>query len=279
MDIAQPALNPMGKPFKQALTEWRQIRSLGKSPKSQETILCSYNIILRHWTTDPDLPVSQIQTGHVLNFAEKISDYGDTYWNNSISALRYICPQHGKLLKRRKVKIRDFTPLSQMEFKALLTALDSSRSRAMLVVRFLTMTGMRKKEAHGVRKSDVKEHGVFVRSENAKNGKPRLVPFVPGLAQVIERLKALPDTGEFLLPRADIRKAVTNACKRAGLPHMSYHCFRHQFATMCVESEVDVPTLAEWLGHKDKGALAMQTYIHVRQEHSLRVAQKVVIAA
>jgi hypothetical protein len=29
------------------------------------------------------------------------------------------------------------------------------------------------------------------------------------------------------------------------------------FATRCIESGVDIPTVSRWLGHKDGGALAM----------------------
>jgi hypothetical protein len=42
---------------------------------------------------------------------------------------------------------------------------------------------------------------------------------------------------------------------------------------------VDVPTVAKWLGHKDGGALAMRTYGHLRNEHSIAAASKVSFAA
>jgi len=34
---------------------------------------------------------------------------------------------------------------------------------------------------------------------------------------------------------------------------------RHLFATRCIESGVDIPTVSRWLGHKDGGALAMKS--------------------
>jgi hypothetical protein len=39
---------------------------------------------------------------------------------------------------------------------------------------------------------------------------------------------------------------------------------RHLFATRCIESGSDIPTLSGWLGHKDGGTLAMKTYGHLR---------------
>ena len=47
---------------------------------------------------------------------------------------------------------------------------------------------------------------------------------------------------------------------------------RHFFATTCIESGVDIPTISRWLGHKDGGALAMRTYGHLRDEHSLAMS-------
>ena len=50
------------------------------------------------------------------------------------------------------------------------------------------------------------------------------------------------------------------------------------FATRCIESGVDIPTVSRWLGHKDGGALAMKTYGHLRREHSIAQAQRVTFA-
>jgi len=50
---------------------------------------------------------------------------------------------------------------------------------------------------------------------------------------------------------------------------------RHLFATRCIESGVDIPTVSCWLGHKDGGALAMKVYGHLRDSHSAEMAQKV----
>ena len=50
---------------------------------------------------------------------------------------------------------------------------------------------------------------------------------------------------------------------------------RHLFATRCIESGVDIPTVSRWLGHKDGGALAMKVYGHLRDQHSVDMAQKV----
>jgi integrase len=50
---------------------------------------------------------------------------------------------------------------------------------------------------------------------------------------------------------------------------------RHLFATRCIKSGVDIPTVSRWLGHQDGGTLSMKTYGHLRDEHSTHEAMKV----
>jgi integrase len=73
----------------------------------------------------------------------------------------------------------------------------------------------------------------------------------------------------------ECQKAMDRAAKIVGIPRITHHDLRHLFATRCIESGVDIPTVSRWLGHKDGGTLAMKTYGHLRNEHSQAMAQKV----
>src|SRR5205823_14798343 len=73
----------------------------------------------------------------------------------------------------------------------------------------------------------------------------------------------------------ECQKAFDRACKKVGTDRITHHDLRHLFATRCIESAVDIPTVSRWLGHKDGGALAMKTYGHLRREHSIAQAQRV----
>lgn len=44
---------------------------------------------------------------------------------------------------------------------------------------------------------------------------------------------------------------------------MTHHTLRHFFAASCIESDVDIPTIARRLGHEDGGTLAMRLYGHL----------------
>jgi integrase len=73
----------------------------------------------------------------------------------------------------------------------------------------------------------------------------------------------------------EAQKAMDAACAKLSIVRITHHDLRHLFATICIESGLDIPTVSRWLGHKDGGALAMKTYGHFRAEHSAAQALKV----
>ena len=73
----------------------------------------------------------------------------------------------------------------------------------------------------------------------------------------------------------ECQKAMDRAAKVVNMARITHHDLRHLFATLCIESGVDIPTVSRWLGHKDGGALAMRVYGHLRDQHSVAMAQKV----
>ena len=77
----------------------------------------------------------------------------------------------------------------------------------------------------------------------------------------------------------EAQKAIDGAARKLGITRITHHDFRHLFATCCIEAKVDIPTVANWLGHKDGGVLAMRTYGHLRREHSIAQAKQVSFAA
>jgi len=109
----------------------------------------------------------------------------------------------------------------------------------------------------------------------------RNIPLFPMLkAHLLTMLKKAKTVVPFssdsrVLRISECQKALTNACTQIGVKRMTHHDLRHLFATRCIESGVDIPTVSRWLGHADGGALAMRTYGHLRQEHSLAQAAKV----
>jgi integrase len=139
----------------------------------------------------------------------------------------------------------------------------------------LAYSGMRKQEATKSTVGD--DHGDEfniwgTKSESAE----RTIPVNPALRAVLDRIKSRrvgPKTK--LVITAEPRTAMRRACKRLGLPMLRNHDLRHYFASVCIASGVDIPTVSRWLGHADGGALAMKTYGHLLKDHSQAAAKKV----
>ena len=112
---------------------------------------------------------------------------------------------------------------------------------------------------------------------STKNSEMRRVPIPPDMAKLLRRMKD--DLGEMtegrIIQVAKCKEALARACTEIGIPKIAHHDLRHLFATRCIESPVDIPTVSRWLGHKDGGALALRTYGHLRNEHSQALAQRV----
>ena len=63
------------------------------------------------------------------------------------------------------------------------------------------------------------------------------------------------------------------ALKRAGLPHIRFHDLRHTFATVALQSGVDVKTVSSMLGHYDPG-FTLRTYTHTTRQMQETAAEK-----
>ena len=152
-------------------------------------------------------------------------------------------------------------------------------------IEFFSYAGPRLSEAAWIYGRDCSflKNEIIIRGDpitGTKNWEIRRVPMIPEMRKLLERLKAERGEKEFLdNPVLKVRKfnrSLKSACKKLGLFHLTHHDLRHLFATRCIESGVDIPTVAKWLGHKDGGVLAMQTYGHLRDNHSANMAQKVI---
>lgn len=151
------------------------------------------------------------------------------------------------------------------------------------LVRFLAYGGFRKSEAANVLLQDCDFRGkkiiIYGDPENrTKNGEFRAVPMIPKMQKLLGELKAArPEMkpGDPVMLVNECQKAMDRAARVLNIPRITHHDLRHLFATRCIESGVDIPTVSRWLGHKDGGALAMKTYGHLRNEHSQAMAEKV----
>jgi integrase len=223
-----------------------------------------------------------------------------TRYNNGVSVLRHvlnIAVESGVVysnaaarVKRVPVRSKQISLPSIDKFSAMIDEMRNGHSRDSIncadFAASLAFTGCRVGEAREIawRDLDFAAGEIVVRGDpetGTKNWELRRVPLIPDARALFQRMRSERpdeslDTKVFRV--GECQKALDRACKKIGADRITHHDLRHLFATRCIESGVDIPTVSRWLGHKDGGALAMKTYGHLRREHSIAQAQRVTFA-
>ena len=220
-----------------------------------------------------------------------------TNYNNTVALLRHVLnlaieagviySNPAGALKRAAIRGKEITLPSTDKFNALISEMRAGHSRNSIncgdFAAGLAFTGCRKGEAGQIEWRDVDfDAGEMVVRGDAdtgtKNWELRRVPLIPDARALFERMRSErpEETLDAKVFRVnECQKSLDRACTRVGTDRITHHDLRHLFATRCIESGVDIPTVSRWLGHKDGGALAMKTYGHLRREHSIAQAQRV----
>jgi integrase len=257
--------------------------------------------LLKSWPGLGDREIRRITKTDCKEWARAFRKVASpTRYNNTVAGLRHVFEvakeagiiyrNPAEKLERVKVRPKQPTLPSGDQFLQLVDAVEHagawcSRDCADFV-RGLAFTGCRKGEAGQIEWRDVDfEAGeIIIRGDpetGTKNWELRRVPLIPearGLFQQMRSERPGEPLDKKVFEVRECQKALDRACKKVGADRITHHGLRHLFATRCIESGVDIPTVSRWLGHKDGGALAMKTYGHLRREHSIAQAQRVTFA-
>ncbi len=256
-----------------ALDQWKQQAAIGRRPKTVEYNERLCRQVRQHWSWDLATPCVDITPESVALFGAAVSHYSPSQFNHLVNLVRVLVPE-AAFIRRKTERPKRVRLPSEERFAAMLAELDKGRSPAAgLVARLLAFTGLRIGEARAIRRRHILADGIEV--EDSKTHEPRLVPWVGECRQIVDRLFALNPGSDVLVPCKSIRRALNGACARAEVSRLTHHDFRRLFATRCLESKVDVPTVSRWLGHKDGGALLGKTYFHLLASHSTTMARQV----
>ena len=255
----------------------------------------SIKALVRTWPELDGLPPAKITEADCRAWAGRFTQrYDAQFYNNTLSTLRHILARAGVghddnpalKIKRLGVKRKELQLPEPLQFEALVAKIESrgggQSKNCADFVRFLAFSGCRLNEARQVCWRDISFDKMEIRVYNSKSAKTsnkpdfRFVPIIPPMLELLERLKGnSPPPESRVCAVGECEKSLTRACKELGIPRITHHDLRHLFATRCIESAVDIPTVSHWLGHSDGGALAMKTYGHLRREHSAAMAQRV----
>lgn len=224
-----------------------------------------------------------------------------TAFNNTVAVLRRIFDigmeqgvRYGNpanSIKKASVQPKDLQLPNQEQFNHFLRSIETAGSRwspaCSDLVRFLAFGGFRISEAANITWGDVNREKGTIRvsgdpEQGTKSGLIRFVPIIEDMAALLDRLQELqPDRKptDRVMQVRECQKAMDRAATEVGMTRITHHDLRHLFATRCIESGVDIPTVSRWLGHQDGGALAMKVYGHLRDDHSKAMAKKVSFSA
>lgn len=267
-------------------------------PRSKQYRLERLGALLRSWPNLGSTDLAKIREHHCAAWATSFGkDTSATAFNNTVGTLRMILDigvkcgarydNPARNIAKHRVRGKKLELPSQTQFLRLVEYVESigfGRTKYCAeLIRFLAYGGFRKGEAKRVKWADCDFEKRKIRVEGdadtgTKNWEVRYVPMIPEMRDLLEKIrtqKADAKPVEVVMSVAECQGALTSACKAVGIKRIVHHDLRHLFATRSIESGVDIPTVSKWLGHKDGGALAMKTYGHLRDEHSVRMAQLV----
>ncbi|MGD0816441.1 MAG: site-specific integrase [Verrucomicrobiota bacterium] len=267
-------------------------------PRSKDYRLERIAALIKSWRGLETTDIRKISKSDCLAWAAQFGQKAaPSNFNNTVGTLRLILDigveagarydNPARFIKRVRVLPKKLQLPSEDQFLALVEAIEKAdggwNHRCADLVRFLAFGGFRKGEAATITwgDCDLEKGEIVVRGDvetGTKNWSIRRVPMIPEMRQLLERLRAQradePATASVMKIGA-CQGAINSACKKLGIARFTHHDLRHLFATRCIESGVDIPTVSRWLGHKDGGALAMKVYGHLRDQHSVNMAQRV----
>jgi Site-specific recombinase XerD len=199
-------------------------------------------------------------------------------------------------MRPRKVKVPVRPMLTPAQFTALCKgAVHCGKNHVQVLdyIRLLAYSGARRDEALALKWDDVNFERKFLRigaDGSSKSGKARYVDFNPELEAHLKEMTARrtpdsewlfpsPQRGKTDKPTKTFRDSFAVAREKAKLRWVSFHDFRHYFASMAMMSGIDFKTIAEWLGHQDGGMLVCKVYGHLLPEHRQRMAERLVFSS
>ena len=270
------------------------------APLSKTYRLRCVECLVKTWPGVDKLKVDSIEEADCRQWAARYAaHYSPTVFNNTVNTLRRILALAGlghdanpaMKLERLGMRHKKMELPTSDQFERLVALIETSGAAQAKdcadLVRFLAFTGCRISEAKQATWADVSWElneltiHCVKRRLTSSAALTRILPLIPALKQLLERLRAdrKPKPGDHVCAVFEAQGSLTRACRLVGCQRLTHHSLRHLFTTRCVEAGIDFATVGRWLGHSDGGMLVSRTYGHLRREHSQAQAAKVTFGA
>ncbi len=244
--------------------------------------------IKRTWLFARTQPMRDLKESELLRFLNaEYGEWSSSYWNSAVTLLRdalamavrdHVIFENpaGTLKYRKRTKPIRLTP-SFEQFKAIIADIRAQKfnADAQDSADFLEacgLVGLGQAELAGMKREHIDLDSGRIIVHRFKTDTGFVIPIYPQARALIERLCQDKKHSSYIFPIAQARKALRNACKRLGFPQFTHRSLRRMFIVRAIELGIDVKVIADWQGHRDGGKLILDTYSHVRPEHSNRMA-------
>jgi integrase len=197
---------------------------------------------------------------HMFNMAER--------WglNHGTNPVRFV-----KFLPEDNLR---FQTLSEDEERRLLEA-SPPYLREMIL--FAINTGLRTNDVFNLKWEDIDLEQRSIKLITGKNRKVLAIPMNDTAFGIVQHRQKHgpyvfynPMTGDRFW---DVKAALSAAVKRAGIDHVTWHVFRHTFASRLTRNGVDIVTVKELLGHSNISVT--MRYAHSNQETKRNAVQRI----
>ena len=259
----------------------------GLSPSSQKDKRAVIGKLKATWFGIDTLPLRTIKPSDVSAWLSRhCGNKGASYHNSVLTVIRdafdlavkdrIIADSPAAHLKyrRRAAPIRltpTFDQFKQIVANVRAQTQNREAEQSADFIDFIGLAGLQA-EARALTRADVDLDAGRIITYRHKTRQGFVIPVFPQVRALVEKLCSGKAHHERLFKHDDAAKALSNACKRLGLPPFTHRALRRMFIVRAIERGVDVKVIAEWQGHRDGGKLILNTYSHVRRPHSERMA-------
>jgi integrase/recombinase XerD len=251
------------------------------SPRTHESYLYSMISLVSYYHQPPD-ELTQEDIQNYLIYLMKDRQLAPATCRLQLNGIRFFFKQ---VLKWPTCQLTMHYPsrpqripelLSRSEVKAILNGLENLKHQTLLKTCY--GAGLRVSELVALRVSDIDSERHFLRVEQGKGARDRLVPLSPMLLSVLReywqhyRPSNVLFYNQTTLQSNSIScagKVFNKAKKRAGIIKVGgIHSLRHAYATHQLEYGVPMHLLQRWLGHQD--IRTTMRYVHWVPEYTPR---------
>ena len=247
--------------LRKQMTEAMKLRRF--SPRTQQSYLAAVSALTNYYHTRPDQLDFEKIKGYLLYLTVERGLSWSTC-NVAVSAFRFFYTEVVGWEKvslpippRKKPKTLPVL-LSRPELERLFACAGSPKHRVLLLTTYAA--GLRVSEVVNLKPSDIDNHRMMIRVEQAKGAKDRYTILSPRLLDELRRYWKLYRPTTWLFPssrdpqrqmhRSRAQKIYYEAKRRAGITRgHGIHTLRHCFATHLLEAGLDLRTIQSLMGH------------------------------